>query len=116
MVSQLAGHPQSRAMRLLLERVRVRRTIVRMGPVDTMIDAIAERPPVFAARSLTKVYQMGEVTVEALRGIDFDIAAGWGAKFAGGRVREYGLRLPGAEIAARILAEKIEGPFGFAEG
>jgi putative ABC transport system ATP-binding protein len=31
--------------------------------------------PVFAARRLTKVYQMGEVTVEALRGIDFDLFA-----------------------------------------
>jgi putative ABC transport system ATP-binding protein len=33
-------------------------------------------PPVFAARGLTKIYQMGEVSVEALRGIDFDLFAG----------------------------------------
>ena len=33
-------------------------------------------PPVFVARGLTRVYQMGEVTVEALRGIDFDLFDG----------------------------------------
>ena len=32
--------------------------------------------PVFIARGLTKVYQMGEVRVEALRGIDFDLFGG----------------------------------------
>ena len=32
--------------------------------------------PVFEARALTKIYQMGEVTVEALRGIDFDLFPG----------------------------------------
>src|SRR5512132_4575552 len=32
--------------------------------------------PVFAARGLTKIYQMGEVTVEALRGVDFDLLPG----------------------------------------
>ena len=31
---------------------------------------------VFEARALTKIYQMGEVTVEALRGIDFDLFPG----------------------------------------
>lgn len=30
-------------------------------------------PPVFIARGLTKTYQMGEVTVHALRGIDLEI-------------------------------------------
>jgi putative ABC transport system ATP-binding protein len=34
------------------------------------------RTPVFAARSLTKVYHMGEVTVHALRGVDFDLFPG----------------------------------------
>jgi putative ABC transport system ATP-binding protein len=32
--------------------------------------------PVFAARGITKVYEMGEVTVHALRGIDFDLFPG----------------------------------------
>ncbi len=32
--------------------------------------------PVFVARNLRKVYGMGEVTVEALRGVDFDLFAG----------------------------------------
>jgi putative ABC transport system ATP-binding protein len=32
--------------------------------------------PVFVARGLTKVYEMGEVTVQALRGIDFDLYPG----------------------------------------
>jgi putative ABC transport system ATP-binding protein len=32
--------------------------------------------PVFAARSLTKIYQMGEVTVQALRGVDFELFPG----------------------------------------
>jgi putative ABC transport system ATP-binding protein len=33
-------------------------------------------PPIFEARGLTKVYQMGEVQVQALRGVDLDLAAG----------------------------------------
>ncbi len=32
--------------------------------------------PIFDARGLTKVYEMGEVRVEALRGVDLDIHAG----------------------------------------
>jgi putative ABC transport system ATP-binding protein len=36
----------------------------------------AEAPPVFAARALTKVYEMGEVQVQALRGVDLDLYAG----------------------------------------
>jgi putative ABC transport system ATP-binding protein len=33
-------------------------------------------PTVFTAHALTKIYQMGEINVQALRGIDFDLAAG----------------------------------------
>ena len=42
-----------------------------MRPMPTTVGA-----PVFAARSLTKIYEMGEVTVQALRGIDFDLYPG----------------------------------------
>ena len=34
------------------------------------------RAPVFVARGVTKVYDMGEVQVQALRGVDFDLARG----------------------------------------
>jgi putative ABC transport system ATP-binding protein len=35
-----------------------------------------EQDPVFVARALTKLYQMGEVTVHALRGVDFELFPG----------------------------------------
>jgi len=42
-----------------------------------MSETVADRAaPVFMARALTKIYRMGEVTVEALRGIDFDLYPG----------------------------------------
>ena len=37
---------------------------------------MSERQPVFIARQIRKVYEMGEVTVEALRGVDFDLFPG----------------------------------------
>ena len=37
---------------------------------------ILPRAPVFTARDLRKVYAMGEVTVEALRGVDFELYEG----------------------------------------
>jgi putative ABC transport system ATP-binding protein len=44
----------------------------------TNLEELAAPPsrPVFAARGLTKVYQMGEVRVQALRGVDLDLHAG----------------------------------------
>ncbi len=35
-----------------------------------------DRRPVFVARGLTKRYEMGEVTVHALRGVDFELSPG----------------------------------------
>jgi putative ABC transport system ATP-binding protein len=37
------------------------------------VSAVATASPVFTARGVTKVYPMGEVVVEALRGVDFDV-------------------------------------------
>jgi putative ABC transport system ATP-binding protein len=39
-------------------------------------DAVVSPARVFAARALTKVYEVGEVRIEALRGVDFDLARG----------------------------------------
>ena len=42
---------------------------------DPGLAAAAAPQPVFRARGLTKVYRMGEVEVQALRGVDLDIVA-----------------------------------------
>ena len=34
---------------------------------------LVEADAIFTARAVTKVYEMGEVRVEALRGVDFDL-------------------------------------------
>ncbi len=39
-------------------------------------DPVTPSSPIFVARGLTKVYQMGEVQVQALRGVDLDLYAG----------------------------------------
>jgi len=46
--------------------------LVHAGSVSPAI----ERTGIFAARAVTKVYEMGEVRVEALRGVDFDLFEG----------------------------------------
>ncbi|MBS0310723.1 MAG: ATP-binding cassette domain-containing protein, partial [Proteobacteria bacterium] len=40
------------------------------------MESIAETSPVFVARNLAKVYRMGEVEVQALRGIDLTLYRG----------------------------------------
>ena len=37
---------------------------------------VAAQQPIFEARGLTRIYQMGEVQVQALRGVDLDLHAG----------------------------------------
>ena len=45
------------------------------GCSPTSSDRILDREVVFTARAIRKVYQMGEVEVLALRGVDFDVAS-----------------------------------------
>jgi len=45
------------------------------APLETS-ESVVDTSRVFTARGITKVYEMGEVRVEALRGVDFDLAPG----------------------------------------
>ena len=50
-----------------------------LSPMNTYRDTSADKrikTVVFEARGLTKTYAMGEVKVEALRGVDMDLYAG----------------------------------------
>jgi putative ABC transport system ATP-binding protein len=50
--------------------------MVLVGDMDVEATASPGREPVFIARGLTKVYRMGEVEVQALRGVDVTLFAG----------------------------------------
>ncbi|MBK9236276.1 MAG: ABC transporter ATP-binding protein [Rhodoferax sp.] len=45
-----------------------------MAPLDQAV--APNKRPIFEARGLTKIYQMGEVQVQALRGVDLDLYEG----------------------------------------
>jgi hypothetical protein len=45
------------------------------GSAVSALDPSVDREVVFTARGITKVYQMGEVEVQALRGVDFDVSS-----------------------------------------
>ncbi|MDP2369118.1 ABC transporter ATP-binding protein, partial [Rhodoferax sp.] len=47
-----------------------------MAPPDQAAAPNPKPRPIFEARGLTKVYQMGEVQVQALRGVDLDLFEG----------------------------------------
>jgi ABC-type multidrug transport system ATPase subunit len=58
------------------QTLRARLSYDRPVSVHTATTSDGAAVPVFAARGLTKVYEVGEVTVHALRGIDFDVFPG----------------------------------------
>ena len=45
------------------------------GSGSSAPDVSTDGEVVFTARGITKVYQMGEVEVQALRGVDFDLSS-----------------------------------------
>jgi putative ABC transport system ATP-binding protein len=61
------------ALRVLLLPAEIR---VAAPAVLAITHDTSARAPVFVARGVTKVYDMGEVQVQALRGVDFDLARG----------------------------------------
>ena len=47
-----------------------------LAPVSHNVNDEICLEPVFAAHGVTKVYEMGDVRVHALRGVDFELSAG----------------------------------------
>ena len=45
------------------------------GSASSASDVAVDRDVVFTARGITKLYYMGDVEVQALRGVDFDVSS-----------------------------------------